>query len=53
MSEQETMRLVAALEDRYSGPLNNMRKAFRALQGDIKGAHTTGSAQAKEHTRAT
>jgi hypothetical protein len=49
----ETMRLVAEVVDKYSGPVREMQKAFRALQNDIKGVHTTGTFQAKQHTKAT
>jgi uncharacterized protein (TIGR02594 family) len=46
------MKLVAEVVDKYSGPLREMNKAFRALQSNIKGTHATGTAQAKEQAKA-
>src|ERR1700676_901609 len=52
MSQEETMRLVAELENRTSGPLQDIQKSLKATSDVAKGLHVTGSAQAREHAKA-
>jgi hypothetical protein len=48
----ETMRLVAEVVDRYSGPLREMQKSMRRLGDVVKGTHTEGTKQTKDHEKA-
>src|ERR1700681_825435 len=52
MSQEETMRLVAELLDRTSGPLKDIQKSLKATADAAKGLHVSGSAQAREHAKA-
>src|ERR1700722_2606924 len=53
MSEQdETMRLAAEIVNKWSGPLNDMRRDLRKLSDDVKGTHAAGAAHAKKHSEA-
>jgi hypothetical protein len=53
MSEQdETMRLAAEIVNKWSGPLNDMRRDLRKLADDVKGTHAAGVTHAKKHGEA-
>ena len=53
MSDQdEVMRLSAEIVNRWSGPLNDMRRDLRKLADDVKGTHAAGVMHAKKHGEA-
>src|SRR5665811_1121448 len=52
MSEEDTMRLVAELLDKTSGPLKDIQKSLKATSDIAKGLHSGGASQAREHARA-
>ncbi len=52
MSEQETMRLVAEVVDKYSGPMRDMQKSLRQLSDRTRGVHADGAKQTKAHAKA-
>lgn len=53
MSDQdEVMRLSAEIVNRWSGPLNDMRRDLRKLSDDVKGTHAAGAAHVKKHSEA-
>jgi hypothetical protein len=53
MSDQdETMRLAAEIVNKWSGPLNDMRRDLRKLSDDVKGTHAAGVTHAKKQGEA-
>lgn len=52
MSEQETMRLVAEVVDRYSGPLKSMMDALKKIGDGSKKVHDEGRKHVSEHHKA-
>ncbi|KJC47319.1 hypothetical protein UB31_18875 [Bradyrhizobium sp. LTSP849] len=51
MSEQETMRLVAEVVDRYSGPLKSMMQQLQKIGDGSKSIHEKGAKNVNEHAR--
>jgi hypothetical protein len=39
MSEQETLRLIAEVVDKYSGPLKSMQNSLKTMADASKGVH--------------
>jgi hypothetical protein len=53
MSDQEqAMRLIAEVVDRYSGPLKEMQRVLKATANATKDMHIAGRKQAQEHAKA-
>jgi hypothetical protein len=53
MSDQEqAMKLIAEIVDKYSGPLKEMQRALKQTADATKGMHASGAAQAREHAKA-
>src|ERR1700694_2938501 len=52
MSQEETMRLVAELLDKTSGPLKDIQKSLKATSDVAKSLHSGGTVQAREHAKA-
>ncbi|HEY2210276.1 MAG TPA: hypothetical protein VGH62_01410 [Bradyrhizobium sp.] len=52
MAEEDTMRLVAEVVDKYSGPLKDMQRSLRELSDVARGAHVSGAKHTKEHEKA-
>jgi hypothetical protein len=52
MSQDETLRLVAEVVNKWSGPLRKMQEDLRALGGETKKIHADGVAHAKLHGEA-
>src|SRR5437763_10045730 len=52
MSQEDTMRLVAELVDKTTGPLAAIQKQLKATSEVAKNLHTSGASQAKEHAKA-
>jgi hypothetical protein len=52
MSEQDTMRLIAEVVDKYSGPMKNMQKSLRSLSDYARGVNQQGKKQVNEHEQA-
>jgi len=46
------MRLSAEIVNRWTGPLNDMRRDLRKLADDVKGTHAAGVTHAKKHGEA-
>jgi tail lysozyme len=51
MSQEDTMRLVAEVVDKYSGPMKDMQRSLRELSKATKGAHESSASAAREHTK--
>jgi hypothetical protein len=51
-SQDEVMRLSAEIVNRWTGPLNDMRRDLRKLADDVKGTHGAGVTHAKKHGEA-
>jgi hypothetical protein len=51
-ASDETLRLVAELLDRTSGPLKDIQKSLKATADVAKSMHAAGVSQAKEHAKA-
>jgi hypothetical protein len=49
MSEQDTMRLVAEVVDKFSGPLKELQKQMRETKRSLKEGHEEGAKAAREH----
>lgn len=49
MSEQETMRLVAEVVDKYSGPLKNMMEQLKKIGEGSKKVHSEGKKHVDDH----
>lgn len=52
MSEQETLKLVAEVVDKYSGPLKQMMDSLKKLGDGTKDLHEKGRKHTDEHTKA-
>lgn len=52
MSEQETLRLVAEVVDKYSGPMKEMLAALKKLGEGAKDVHEKGAKQTNQHEKA-
>jgi len=52
LSEQETLRLIAEVVDKYSGPLKSMQASLKSLSDTSKGIHGQGVVQANQHAKA-
>lgn len=52
MSEEETMRLVAEVVDKYSGPIKQMMDQLKQLSKGAKDIHETGKKKTDEHAKA-
>lgn len=52
MSEQETLRLIAEVVDKYSGPLKQMQNSLDNLASKTKGVHADGVSQTSKHSKA-
>jgi hypothetical protein len=52
MSEQETLRLVAEVVDKYSAPMKQMMDQLNKLGQAAKGVHEDGKKRTNEHTKA-
>jgi hypothetical protein len=51
MSQEDTMRLVAELMDKTSGPLKDIQKSLRDTATILKKMHGEGSSSAKDHEK--
>jgi hypothetical protein len=52
MSQDETMRLVAEVVDKYSGPLKDLNKALGTINAVGRRAHSEAAANTREHAKA-
>jgi hypothetical protein len=52
MSESETLRLIAEVVDKYSGPLKSMQNSLKNMAGASRDVHEKGVTQAGRHAKA-
>jgi hypothetical protein len=50
-AQDETMRLVAEVVDKTTGPIKKMQASFKALGDEAANAHRKGSKEAREHSK--
>jgi hypothetical protein len=50
--ESETMRLIAEVVDKFSGPLKDLNKAMGTINAAGKRMHAEGAKQTREHAKA-